>query len=144
SVTVFDTLKITAAPVPVTIASSPAARSATVQQGTAAPGDNAFITLTSTNASSTAWSATKKQASLTLTTANGTGTGAMAWTHNVAGLAPGTYVDTITVSPAATGPVTVIDTLKITAAIIPVTIAASPGSRSVSVQQGNTAPDDNA
>ena len=144
SVTVFDTLRITASPVPVSIAVNPIARSVSVQQGNVAPGDNASVTVVGTNASSTQWSATKLKPWLTLTSASGTGSGTVAWTRSTAGLGVGVYVDTITVSTAVTGPVTVFDTLRITAAPIPVTIAVSPGARSVSVQQGNAAPPDNA
>ncbi len=143
---IYDTLKITAAPAGVALSVSPAARSVVVQQGTAAPSDNATVTLTGTNAASTAWSATKKQAWLTLTNANGTGSGSVTWNRNATGLAAGTYVDTITVSAGSvTGsPGTIFDTLKITAAPIPVVMAVSPAARSVSVQQGNAAPSDNA
>ncbi len=144
--TIYDTLKITAAPVPVVMAVSPAARSVSVQQGNAAPSDNATVTLTGTNASTTSWTATKKQAWLTLTTASGTGSGPVTWNRNASGLAVGTYVDTITVaSVGITGsPATVYDTLKITAAPVPVVMALSPAGRSVSVQQGTAAPSDNA
>ncbi len=141
--TVYDTLKITAAVVPVTVALSPAARTASVQQGNAAPSDNATVTLSGTNAASTAWSATKKKAWLTLTTASGTGSGTVAWSRNAIGLAVGTYVDTITVTAASSSAV-VFDTLKITAAVVPVTVALSPAARSTSVQQGTAAPSDNA
>jgi minor extracellular protease Epr len=144
--TVYDTLKITAAPIPVVMAVSPAARSVSVQQGNAAPSDNATVTLTGTNAASTAWTATKRQAWLTFTNSGGIGSGSVTWTRNASGLAVGTYVDTITVASAGiTGsPATVYDTLKITAAPIPVVMAVSPAARSVSVQQGNAAPNDNA
>ncbi len=144
--TIYDTLRITAAPIPVVMAVSPAARSVSVQQGNAAPSDNATVTLTGTNAGSTAWTATKRQAWLTFMTASGTGSGSVTWNRNASGLAAGTYVDTITVASAGvTGsPGTIYDTLKITAAPVPVVIAVSPAARSVSVQQGNAAPSDNA
>ena len=73
--------------VPITVAVSPAVRSASVQQGNAAPGDNATVTLSGTNASTTAWSATKKKTWTTLTIASGTGSGTVAWTRNATGLA---------------------------------------------------------
>ena len=139
---VYDTLKITAAIVPVTIAVSPAARSASVQQGTAAPSDNATVTLSGTNAASTAWSATKKKAWLTLTTASGTGSGTVAWSRNATGLAVGTYVDTITVTAASASAV-VYDTLKITAAAVQIALDVNPLARKASVVQGGAAPGDN-
>ncbi len=144
--TVIDTLRITAPPVPVTLAVTPASRSVSVQQGSVAPGDNATVTLTGDNAASTAWSATKQKSWTTLTTASGTGSGTVAWSRNASGLAPGTYVDTITVTAAGAigSPTHVIDTLKVTAVPVPLTLALTPVSRSVSVQQGSAAPGDNA
>ncbi len=141
--TVIDTLKVTAVPVPLTLAVAPASRSATVQQGGSAPADNATVTLTGDNASSTTWTATKKKSWTTLTTASGTGSGTVAWSRNASGLPAGTYVDTITVAAAGAvgSPSVVIDTLTVTA--LPV-LAVSPASRSVSVQQGSSAPSDNA
>ena len=145
--TVFDTLKITAAVVPVALAVSPAARSTSTQVGMSAASDNAAVALTGTNASTTTWTATKKKSWTTLTTASGTGSGTVGWSRSASGLAAGTYVDTITVTApgAASGsPATVFDTLKITAAPVPVVLAVSPGTRNVSAQQGTSAASDNA
>jgi subtilisin len=135
---VIDTLVITAAPAPLTLAVSPGSRSVSAQQGTAVAGSNATVSLTGDGAATTAWTATKRRAWTTLTTGNGTGSGTVAWSRNTTGLAVGTYVDTITVTASgATGsPSRVIDTLRITAAPVPLTIAVSPGSRSVTAQQG--------
>jgi subtilisin family serine protease/uncharacterized PurR-regulated membrane protein YhhQ (DUF165 family) len=143
---IYDTLRISAVVVPVALAVTPGSRNVAVTQGTNAPGDNATVTLTGTNATSTAWSATKKKSWTTLTTASGTGSGMVAWSRAAAGLAVGTYVDTITVSASgATGsPTTVIDTMRITAATSPVTLAVAPASRRVTLQQGTNAPADNA
>ena len=144
---VYDTLRITAPPIPVVLAVTPAGRAVSVQQGNSAPPDNATVTLTGTNAASTAWTATKRKAWTTLTTASGTGSGTAAWSRSTTGLAVGTYVDTITVTAlgAASGsPATVFDTLRITPIPVPVTLAVSPLGRAVSVQQGNPAPVDNA
>ncbi len=144
SAIVYDTLKVTASPLgSVSVAVNPTARSVSVrQQGNAAAGDNAAVTLSGANAGTTAWSATKKQAWLTLTTSSGTGSGTVAWTRNATALAVGTYVDTITVS-ARTSFAQLYDTLKITAAPIPVTVAVNPAGRSASVQQSSAAPPDN-
>ena len=144
---VYDTLRITAPPIPVVLAVTPAGRAVSVQQGNSAPPDNATVTLTGTNAASTAWTATKRKAWTTLTTASGTGSGTAAWSRSTTGLAVGTYVDTITVTAlgAASGsPATVFDTLRITPIPVPVTLAVNPLGRAVSVQQGNPAPVDNA
>ncbi len=143
---VIDTLRITAVPVPLVLAVSPGCRNAAVQQGTAAPGDNATVTLTGDNSTTTAWTASKRKSWTTLTTASGTGSGTVTWTRNATGLAVGTYVDTITVSAtgASGSPARVIDTLRITAVPVPLVLAVSPASRNAAAQQGTAAPGDNA
>ncbi|HEX3928878.1 MAG TPA: hypothetical protein VHW65_12855 [Gemmatimonadales bacterium] len=145
--TIYDTLRITAPPVPVTLALSPAARSVTAQQGSAVVGDNASVTLTGDNASTTNWTVAKKKTWTTLNTTSGTGSGTASWSRSISGLAVGTYVDTITVTApgAANGsPAMVFDTIHVTAAPVPVTLALSPAARSVSVQQGSAATGSNA
>ena len=102
--TVIDTLSITAAPVPLTMALSPLSRNAAAQVNTAAPGDNAAVTLAGDNSTTTAWTAAKRKAWTTLTTASGTGSGTVAWSRSTTGLAVGTYVDTITVTVAGVTP----------------------------------------
>ncbi|MES2124548.1 MAG: S8 family peptidase [Gemmatimonadota bacterium] len=143
--TVFDTLRVTAVPVPLTLAVSPAARSATVQAGGSAPADQATVTLSGDNNATTPWSATKRKSWTTLTTGSGTGSGTVAWSRNATGLAAGTYVDTITVTAVGVAtPRTVFDTLRVTAAPVPLTLAVSPSARSVTVQAGTSAPADQA
>src|SRR5690606_36918948 len=58
---VIDTLVITAIPVPLAISVSPASRYVNVQQGTAASGSSASVTLTGDGASTKSWSAAKKK-----------------------------------------------------------------------------------
>jgi hypothetical protein len=144
--TIIDTLVITAAPVPLAMSVSPTSRTASAQVGAAAPGDNATVTLTGTNSSSKAWTASKKKAWTTLTTASGTGNGTVEWNRSTSGLSAGTYVDTITVSIPAGGvsPRIVIDTLVITAAPVPLAMSVSPTSRSKSAQAGTAAGGDSA
>ncbi|MEO5800117.1 MAG: S8 family peptidase [Gemmatimonadales bacterium] len=144
--TIYDTLRVTAAPLPLTIAIAPTSRNVAVQQGGSAPSDQANVTLSGTNSSNTVWSATKRKSWTTLTTASGTGSGSVAWTRNASGLAVGTYVDTLTVSATgATGsPQILYDTLRVTSAPVPLTLAVSPSSRSATVQQGGNAPADQA
>ncbi len=67
-------------------------------------------------AGTTPWSAAKTQPWLsTLTIASGAGNGLVVWNRNTAGLAAGTYVDTISVTAAASFAV-IYDTLKVTPA----------------------------
>jgi subtilisin len=141
---VIDTLRITAAPVPLVLAVSPASRNASAQVGTAAPSDNASVTLTGDNAASTSWSAASRKSWTTLTNASGTGNGTATWARSTAGLGAGTYVDTITVTVAGLAPQHVIDTLRLTAAPVPLVLAVSPASRNASAQVGTAAPSDNA
>ncbi len=114
---VFDTLHVVPAPVPLTLVVAPAARVASVQVGGTAPADSATVTLAGDGAAAAAWTATKRQAWITLTTASGAGSGLVRWSRNANGLAVETYVDTITVTAAgATGsPALVFDTLRVTA-----------------------------
>ena len=142
--TLFDTLQVTATSSAIALAVNPAARKVSVQIGSAAAGDNATVTLTGTGSQTTSWWAVKKQPWLTLTTAAGMGNGTVTWTRNAAGLAAGTYVDTITVSSAATGSAVVFDTLNVTAPPVPIVVAVNPASRNSAVQQGGNASGDNA
>jgi hypothetical protein len=142
--TVYDTLSVTAMPIPIVVALSPAGRSTTVQQGAAAASGNGNVTLTGTNAAATAWTATNKQSWLVVTTPSGTGNGSLGWTRNATGLAVGTYVDTITVAAGASASARLVDTLKVTAPNVPVVMAVSPASRSLSVPAGQPGWGDNA
>src|SRR5690606_31789598 len=143
---VIDSLVITAAPVPLAMSLSPASRYVSVQQGSAAAGTNATVTLTGDGAASKTWSAAKRKSWTTLTTSSGTGNGTVAWTRNTAGLTPGVYVDTITVtaSGANGSPTRVIDSLVITAAPVPLAISTAPTSRRNNIMQGADAGIDSA
>lgn len=140
--TIIDTLVITAATQPLVLAVAPGARSTSVVQGGLAPGDNATVTLSGTGSASATWTASKRKSWTVLTTASGSGSGTVAWSRNTSALAVGVYVDTISVTAAgATGsPTVVFDTVRVTAAPIPVTVALSPGSRSATIVQGDAAP----
>ena len=90
-----------------------------VVQGTVAPRSaSAQVTVTGTDAAAAQWTAAKRKAWTTLGSAGGTGSGPLAWQRTASGLAPGFYVDTITVTlPGATGsPIQVLDTLRVTQA----------------------------
>jgi len=117
--TLIDTLEVTAQPLALAVV--PASRSASVQAGGTAPvADSAAVTLTGAGSTSTTWTAAHSAQAgwLSITTAAGTGSGTLRWSRDPTGLAPGTYVDTLTVTAAgATGsPARVIDTLTITQA----------------------------
>ncbi len=140
---VYDTLRITAVVVPLTIQVAPAGRSNSVQAGGTAAGDSATVTIAGTGSSSVAWSATKRSAWVNFTSPSGTGSGTVRWNRNASGLSVGTYVDTITVNAAGTtGARVVYDTLRITAAPVPITVQLTSTGRSTTVQVGGTASGD--
>jgi hypothetical protein len=141
--TLSATVNITVTPsAPLRLVVTPGARSASATVGTPAPDDNASITLTGDVAGKSVWTASSRHAWTSLTTATGTGSGAAAWTRNTAGLAIGTYVDTITITASgATGsPATILDTLRVVAAPSVLTLLVSPVSRSVVIRWGDSAP----
>ena len=139
---VIDTLQITVAPVPLTMVVSPLSRNRATTQGTAAPDENVAITLTGDNAGSTTWIASNRKAWTALAASSGTSSGVLTWHRNATTLAIGTYVDTITITAtgASGSPVNVIDTLRITAAPVPLSLVVTPSSRNATVAQGGTAP----
>src|SRR6185295_9712438 len=67
---VYDTLQVTAIPVPLVLAVAPGSRNVSVQLGTSAPGDNATVTLTGDNSGTTVWSVTKRKSWTTLVTSS--------------------------------------------------------------------------
>jgi glucose/arabinose dehydrogenase len=139
---VIDTLEITGAPL--ALALSPTSRRDTAQSGsTALRADSADVSLTGAGSNAATWTvAHSAQASwVTLTNAGGTGSGKLLWTRNPAGLAAGTYVDTLTVTAAgASGsPARLVDTFEITPAP-PLVLSVNPASQSISLPSGSTTP----
>jgi len=115
-------------PAVLTLAVTPAARRASVASGSAASvPDSADVSLSGPGASAATWNVTHSgQATwVTLTTASGTGSGKVRWTRDPSGLADGTYIDTLTVTAlgAAGSPGRVIDTLVISSAPAPPSLA---------------------
>jgi hypothetical protein len=107
--------QVTSAPPSLSIAVSAAeSDSAMIHTATPVP-DSAAVTLSGPGAASATWSASKKASWLTLTTASGTGSGMVRWTRQTQSLAPGTYVDTITVttSGASGSPARLVDTFVV-------------------------------
>lgn len=137
-VAVFDTLIVTP---PLAMQVTPTSIRTSVVSGSAAPG-TAAVTFNGTGSAAAAWTATRKKSWTTLTTAAGTGSGTVAWMRNAAGLAPGTYVDTISVVAAgATGsPVTVIDSMMVTSPPVPLSLTVSPRAVLATVPAGAAAP----
>jgi hypothetical protein len=117
----------------VNLAVSPSSRSDSVVAGSVEPiADSAAVEITGTDPLSVIWTATHGAASwTTLNTNGGTGSGPLRWTRNPSGLAPGVYVDTITVtsSGAIGSPARVIDSLTVLAPLA-VELSLSAGSDS--------------
>lgn len=143
---VIDTLIVTAPPTPLALEVSPRTRTVLAVTGSAVLTDQATVTLSGNGFQSAQWSAIKRRNWTTLTTASGTGSGVLAWSRATSGLAPGIYVDTITVTAAGAqgSPVNIIDSLVIAPAPVPLAMVVSPLVRSVSVQAGSAAPLDSA
>ena len=89
-------------------------RTQLVAGGATSKADSADVVFSGWEAQAVAWTASAKAAWLTLQTPAGTGSGKVRWTRSAAALAAGTYVDTITVTAAASGtPLRFIDTLRV-------------------------------
>ncbi len=140
-VMLFDTLEITAAPVPLALTVNPPSRSATAVEYAAVAGDNVGITLSGDGAASTPWSVRSSAGWDVIQAAGGTGSGNALWSRNANGLAPGVYVDTLTVTaPGAAGsPARVLDSLTITAPPVPLALAVAPHSFNTAITQGDAA-----
>lgn len=94
--------------------------------GTTLKADSTDVAFTGWEAQSIAWTAGAKSSWLTITTPTGSGGGKLRWTRSAASLAPGEYVDTISVTAAAAGtPLRFIDTLR----VYPPLVIASPADR---------------
>jgi subtilisin family serine protease len=115
---IIDNFRIySVAATPLTEQVSPSSRYHSVKLGSNVPADSARIVLSGMGAAATTWTASNAKPWIALSVAAGTGTGDVRWSHNLTGLAAGTYIDTITVvAPNAIGsPSLVIDTLIVTA-----------------------------
>jgi hypothetical protein len=134
---VLDTLIITP---PLVMQLAPASIRTSVVSGSTASA-TAAVTFSGTGAATASWAAAARKLWTTLTMAAGTGNGTIAWSHNAAALGPGTYVDTISVvAVAAVGsPASVIDTLVVTPAPVPLSLNVSPRSASTTAPAGSAA-----
>jgi hypothetical protein len=115
---IIDSLRIYVNPTPLTETVSPRSRYHSAREGTTGLLDSAQVVLSGAGSTLTAWTATSLKPWTVLSAAAGVGSGNVRWSHDLTGLAAGTYVDTITVvAPTAIGsPSAVIDTLVVTAA----------------------------
>ena len=113
---IIDSLRLYVDTSPLTEVVAPHNRYHSAKQSTNSLTDSASVVLTGAGSSFAAWTATSLKPWTTLSVAAGVGSGKVRWSHNLTGLATGTYVDTITVvTPNAIGsPSRVIDTLVIT------------------------------
>lgn len=114
---IIDSLRIYVDNTPLTETVTPQSRYHSAKQGTSSLADSAQVGLTGAGATAAAWTATSLKPWTTLTVAAGTGSGNVRWSHDLTGLAAGTYVDTISVvvANAIGSPSWVIDTLVVTA-----------------------------
>jgi M6 family metalloprotease-like protein len=75
--------------------------------------DSVEVNVFGANASTTAWSATKRRGHTTLTAAAGTGAGYVRWTRSAESLAAGTYVDTIALVASGIRGAAILDTFVV-------------------------------
>lgn len=111
--------------------------------GASAPDGASTVSLTGNWAQSKKWTATKTKPWTTMIVASGKGSGTVKWRRNIAGLAAGLYIDTITVTAlwAAGSPARIIDSLQVGgSSVTPVTIAVTPSSIAVQTTVGIAAP----
>jgi hypothetical protein len=110
--------------------------------GATAPEGASTVSLTGNWAQSKKWTATKTKPWTTLIVASGKGSGTVKWRRNIAGLAAGLYIDTITVTAlwAAGSPARIIDSLQIGGTSTPLAIAVTPASIAVQTTAGTAAP----
>ena len=113
--TIAGTASLTVSPVPIAVTLARTAASDSLYTGTVAGRpDSVALAISGTGAASFAWTVSKAKAWTTLGTTAGTGNGVVRWGRNAAGLAPGVYVDTITISGTGLAtPARLIDTLLV-------------------------------
>jgi subtilisin family serine protease len=129
---IIDTLRVVSDPIPLDISLTPGGRQVQVEAGAVAPATQVAVQISGTGASGVSWSTTKRQSWTTLLESSGVGNGVLRWVRTTAGLVPGIYVDTLTVTaPGATGsPATVFDTMVVVpSSTPPFSVAVVPAGR---------------
>jgi CubicO group peptidase (beta-lactamase class C family) len=113
--TISGSASITVSPIPVAVTLARTAASDSLYAGTVAGRpDSVSLAISGTGAASLAWTVSKAKAWTTLGTTAGTGTGVVRWGRTAAGLSPGVYVDTITITGAGLAtPARLVDTLLV-------------------------------
>lgn len=113
-VLLVDSLRVL---VPPHLSGASAGRAGAALLGGAPQTDSVAVRLQGFGAASVAWQARSRAGWLRLAAEAGVGSGMLRWTRSPAGLAAGTYVDSIVVSPfAAAGGLQLVDTLYVLAA----------------------------
>lgn len=102
---------------PLTLTAAPASRSVGISEDSiAVTPDSALVTLSGAGSGAARWTAAHGTGAwLTIVTAGGTGSAVLRWVVDPINLAPGTYVDTITISAAgaAGSPARIVDSLTV-------------------------------
>jgi len=127
-------------PAPPTIVLNPTSFSYTITAGQSLANDQ--LAITNSGGGSLSWTAVNTSAWLTLSPTSGTGDGTVTMLFDVAGLTPGTYYDTITVSdPVATNdPQT--STIMLVVNEPPPSIVLSPTAFNYTITEGENVADD--
>jgi hypothetical protein len=116
-----DTLTITSGtvtppptpPAPIVATVAPASRLIVVPQQNGWAPDSAALQLSGTGAASANWTVVARKAHTSILNASGTGPATIQWRRRLNGLAPGTYVDTLTVTVTTLSAHVIIDSLII-------------------------------
>jgi M6 family metalloprotease-like protein len=126
-----------------TLQVSPSSTRDTVIQGTTtASNGTSAVQLTGAGSAQAQWTATHGASNwLSLNVGGGTGSGNVTWSRDPTGLGAGAFVDTITIAAlgAVGSPARIIDTLVVLPPVNNLTLSVTPGSSSVSVNEGSTA-----
>lgn len=102
-------------PVPIQMSLAPTSRSVTTRRDEAAPSGRSEVRFSGDGSQKAQWTAGNRKPWLALESRSGVGNDDLTWSRNATGLAPGIWVDTITVvAPGALGsPARIIDSLTI-------------------------------
>jgi hypothetical protein len=95
---IVDSLVVSAAPVPLTLALTPVSRHTRIDRGADAGTGTAQVVFGGSGAANVNWAVVNRQSWNSVTTPGGIGSGSLSWRRNTSSLAAGVHVDTLTVS----------------------------------------------
>ncbi len=135
---IIDSVVISPAPVPLSLAITPSSHTLSIVAGGVGTPGVVAITLNGSGSASAVWVATHRQSWNVLSATSGMGGGPLGWTRSLSALVAGVYVDTVTITVAgATGsPARFIDSAVVAPAPLPLQLSVAPASRSTTIVAG--------